>query len=280
MILVNRRLFLILILSVAAGFTGLSVLAYRILIQALSTDPQRLKILAERFFLAGILGGGFFIIIFLAAALHSLHFSRSLEKLVALSRSRGYSPVEGLRKLGRVGKQLGDIVYDMNRLSEKKSLKIGALNGLCDILVEGHEDALGVTNVKGEILYVSRKLTEGLKLNRADMTGHSLSEFLPDREIQNHIMDVFTTRLSKTLPETEITLIPVHNQKKEPAFIIFLFKKIKTDIPKPIKKPVPGKEKNSFSRRNLFGLFNRSKPNKKPAQNTGISGNGKVNPGE
>jgi len=256
MILVRWKVLLLLILLSLAAFPGLSFLAYRMILAAPDLDPSLVKAGAERFFLAGLLGAAVYFLFLWWLIFRSVRFNRILERMILQPRSRGLSPDRELRRMGRIGNQLADIIYEMDRLSEKKSLKIGALNSLCEYLVSDSDEPLGVLNVKGEILYVSRKLTESMGLNRSDMVGRTLGEYFPGKNVEDLVEEAASTRLSAALPGKELSIHPVLNHRKEAAYLIFHTGKTPAGL---LKAAFPSAASVKKGSRSLLDRFRRSR---------------------
>lgn len=196
MILVKRRTLIIM-----TSFFVLSVLAvsfggWYLAMQSGSMDAARVKFLAEQLFFAGLVLalalGAYGIVL----TVSSLRFIRALDRLVRMSRSDSFSPDSSLRTLGPVGERLADILYEMNRLGEKKSLKIAALHSLADRLVGDLDKRIVVCSAAGTVLYASRGLLTETGLEKKACVGKNADALFPGNGLEASIEAVFGRQFS------------------------------------------------------------------------------------
>ncbi|MBT3272098.1 MAG: PAS domain-containing protein [Spirochaetales bacterium] len=185
------------------------------------------KVEAERFLYIAIVGCSIIIIVFLFFAGRTLHISRELDKMIDLNKRGDFSPELSMKKLGRIGEQITLLYFSLNALNEKKGLKISALSGLVELLVDNLNSPLLVTDVQGTIVYVNRLFTEKLELNRAEIMNRNIGNVLPDAPFRDTVLelDKTNTPIELTDLKTPFTLFGVQNRKNELSYVLWLVEK-------------------------------------------------------
>ena len=265
MILVKRSSVTVFAILVFVAFLAFGGVAWYFCMQAASLDEATRKFIAERFLFFCILAALFFLIFGITMITRSINFSRALEKLVRLSRMGNYSPDSELRKLGTTGSQLADILYEMNRLSEKKSIKIGTLHVLAEYLTENISTRTLILSAAGTIQYASKSLLTDIGLEKKELAGRQIDDVFPDYGIHKATEELFQEKTKIQLAQLRGTLSPVLNHKRDAVFAVCEFRPavpIHSAIPSTVKKRsvTEGAGKRiSDGVKNVLGFFTREK---------------------
>lgn len=268
MILVQRKfiIFLMLFTTILFGFGGYA--SWSILMQSAAMDPLRLKYLAEQILFIAILSVFVNISSFLFILIKSFYFSRELTKQVKLSRSSNYSPTSALRKLGKTGAQIAEILYELNVLSEKKSIKIGSLHALSTALLNLNEKKMIILSSRGIIQYVGEVFLKESGLQKSECEGKPIDSVLAFPDIIEEVAKIFDTAEEIHNKEKGYLLSPVLNHKKIPVFVLCVFEKRITDfvdLQHSLKKSTVQDRLGSFfekSYSDLSSFFSRKKNRK------------------
>lgn len=225
MILVHRRLvvFLLIFTTALLGLGGFA--SWSILMSSSSMDPLHIKYLAEEVLFIAILCVFTNVSLFLFLLLKSFYFSKELTKQVKLSRSGNYSPDSALKKLGKTGTQIAEIFYELNVLSEKKSIKIGSLHALCTILLNENEKKMIILSSRGIIQYVGENFLTETGLQKTDCEGKLVDTVLAFPDIIEEVTKLFDSSEEICNKEKGYVLSPVLNHKRVPVFALCVFEK-------------------------------------------------------
>jgi len=223
MILVKRRTLILMTVCFALAVLGVAVAGWYIAMEARGVSPERAKFLAERLLFAGIVLALALGAYGISVAANSLRFTRSLDRLVRLSRSESFSPDSSLRELGPVGERLADILYEMNRLGEKKSLKIAGLHSLADRLVSDLDRRVIVCSAAGTVLYASRPLLAAAGLEKKACVGRPAEALFPGHGLADSIESLFRGREGEGDAGGHVTLSAVENHRGERVYAVCEF---------------------------------------------------------
>ena len=208
-------------------FLLLAAYAYSIIIQSGNFNQYELKLYAEKVLFAGIIGAMIFAVIGIWISARSFLFSKSLDKVLILNRSGSYSSDAALRKLGKIGNQLADVISELNSLGEKRALRISALDRLCRFFINSNETMCAVVNVKGEIQYSSSKLAEKFSREPEELKGRFIDDLTGCGDLGAEIQGVVALRKEMPSSDGKAIIYPVMNSANEVSYLVYIFEKIK-----------------------------------------------------
>ena len=221
MIIVRKTTVIIFTTTAAGFFIMLAFISYYYLSQADLFSPEILKFYSERIFLSGLAGGVIISVTGAGIVLNSRRFGKALDKLLIMSRNSGYSPDAGLRKLGKTGVQIADILSEMNRIGEMRALRISALHNLCEIMMKTSDRAVAVVTSSGEIRYCSKSFAKKYSRESENMIDHMIDVYVKDREIKEMIEGAVISR--KEISMTDGVIHPVVNSLNEVIYCFCVF---------------------------------------------------------
>jgi signal transduction histidine kinase len=188
-------------------------------------EASEAKLISERLLFVGILVSLLLLGVGLYAVLRAFRLSNALDKIVEMNRLTGFNADTALTRLGEVGEKIALLYAQVNELSERKSVKISAQAALNDFLLSLSEDAVLVTDARGTVIHMSRKVLERLEASRAGLIGSSLDELLPDAEIGSAIAEMSRSRAPVTREQRgeSIVLTPIFNREGSVAYAVVGF---------------------------------------------------------
>ncbi len=224
MILVKPRSLALLSLLSALSIGSIAWGGWYLLTQSAEFTPEAVKFWAENLLLAGIVFGLTVLMLGGFLALRSIHFTRALERLARMSKNGSFSPEEGLRGLGSAGGRIADILGEMNRMSEKKSLKIAALHSLADDLVSSRQGRSLVCSAVGTVLYASDELISEAGIERRDAIGKNCDAVFPGYGLAAAVEAAFRGERGVTEASGRFSIRMTLNYRKEPVFALCEFR--------------------------------------------------------
>ena len=238
MIALERRGLLFHLLFSIGLLLGLGVFGYLTIIGL----PES-KVAAERFLMVSVvltllaLVGGYI----LYRRGHNLN--QTLRIAEQRLRQGGFSTAEFFeqRRLGDLGRELQAIYTGMEEISEKKSLRIGALNALNNFLLSRAAERLAVINVNGVIFQASEPFLNSLEAKRGEVIGQDVTKLLPELDLEKAVNHFYreTSALDLGSGEAAIRIYPVFDARRELAYAVIVFGEEKEmalpKIPEPIK---------------------------------------------
>lgn len=225
MILVRRSLVIFLLVFTTALLSLGGFASWYILMQSGGMEPLRLKYLSEQVLFIAIICVLVNVMLFLFLLFTSFYFSKELEKQVKLSRTGNYSPDSALRRLGKIGTYIAEILSELNILSEKKSIKIGSLHALCTTLLNKNDEKMIILSSRGIIQYCGDTFLKEVKLEKSQCEGKSIDSILVFPEIIEEVAKLFDSSEEITNKEKGYFLTPVLNHKRLPVFALCVFEK-------------------------------------------------------
>ena len=202
-------------------FFALSFKSYSIISSISDLSDHEIKAVSEKIFLFGLLGSFFIFASGLRIIFKSLFFERSLDKLLMMSRAHGYTAETGLKKLGKLGKKLSEIYFEVNSLSDRKSKKIFSLNRLVNLLVSFSDRKIIIISLTGEILFytesVRKKHDENLSL-----TGTMISDVISGFNLASVIDDISKSRKFEYIEPLKTQVYPVFNSSNDIDFLVLV----------------------------------------------------------
>jgi PAS domain-containing protein len=182
---------------------------------------------AERFLMVAVILGLFSIV----SAYMLYRRGHDLDQMLRIAEQRvrqgGFSAGEFFRqrRLGTLGKDLAAIYRGIEEVSEKKSLRIGALNALNSFLLARLEERMVVINVKGEIFQVSDAFVDSLETKRGEVIGQDLTKLLPEFDLDKAISHFYreNTALELGSEADSMRVYPVFDARREIAYCVIVF---------------------------------------------------------
>ena len=220
MIVTKKTTFFIFVLLSSVLFFILAFKSYLIISSVSSASEEEIKILSENIFFWGLIGTSFIFLAGLRIIIKSFAFDKSLDKLLNLSRTHGYSAYEGLTKLGKLGNKLSEIYFELDSLSERKSRKISSLNRLISLIFSFIQKKIIVISITGEILFTSESLIKGLDKN-FNIANARITDFFPDFNLSTEINEIVLNRTMKEIKSIHAQIFPVFNNKNDLDFLVF-----------------------------------------------------------
>ena len=244
------------VISVSILFILFGFYAYMTVFSLESAGGEEIKTAAEKIFFRGII---FFILILssgLSIIIKSFKFEKSVDKLLLMSRTHGFSTAVGLKKLGRLGNKLSEIYQELGSVSERKSLKIASLNRLINIIFTFIEKKVIVFTVTGEIVFVSESVVkkEGDSLS---LKNRMITDIFPDFSLSSEVDSLVSERAMKKIERLNALIYPVFNAFNELDYmVLFLDEHINLTI-------IPSsKEMINSMKKSRFNFFSRRKKEK------------------
>ncbi|MDX9800176.1 MAG: hypothetical protein RBT69_02425 [Spirochaetia bacterium] len=221
MILVRKTLIIVFIALSSAFLLFLSSYSYFAVAGSETHSPERLKYIAENIFFFGLIGSILVVLAGSGIIFKSYRLGKALDKLINMSRNTGHSPDAGLRKLGKIGTQIADILVEMNLIGEKRALRISSFHNLVKKIIKTSSMTAAVVSTSGEIVFCTENFAEKLELAVDEVSGHEISEFVKDREINEMIEAAVLSR--KDVSMEDGTIYPVVNRANETTWCLCVF---------------------------------------------------------
>ncbi len=207
----------IIIVSAAAAYYML----YSAGMQAESITGADLRFLAEKILFAGLIELIVLITVFIVLFTRSRDISKDLDKLIKQNRLNSASTVTGLLTLGETGKQLNILFRQLEEISYKRGLKIGALSNVAEFLSQHIESHVTIVDVTGRIIQVSRGSLETAGKNRNEIVDRTIDILAGDIQFTSVLSELEKQHLPvETASETgTIRWIPLLNRRNEISYI-------------------------------------------------------------
>ena len=248
MILLPKKIAILFFVLFTASMLFLGVFGYRVLGDADASQPEKAD--AERMLYISVVSVSVVIVVFLFFAGRTLSISRELDKMIELNKRGDFSPELSMKKLGRIGEKITLLYFSLNSLNEKKTLKISALSGLVDFLMDNVKSPLLITDVQGTIVYVNKLFIDKVEQSRAEIINTSVIDLFPDAPYRDTVLelDKRKSQVALTDPGTPFTLIGIQNRMNELSYVIWL---IEGDVQMPVRngQPEPAGARRLFLRR-------------------------------
>ena len=199
MLLIRRLTAIILLVLTAVSIASMAISAF-IIISAPGSDELRFQ--AEKVLFIGIILVCIVSAAFITVFIKSRNINRDLEKLIRQNRLNPEATGPGLLKLGETGRKLNSLYQQIDEVSRKRGLKIGALSEANEFLSRNISEPVLLIDVSGRIIQVSRGYLELHGLRRSDIIDQDLP-LLADSEMQ--LGSILSQLERKHLPvETDI----------------------------------------------------------------------------
>lgn len=225
MILVKRGTALFFYLLFTFGIISVGIYAYIALGGGTPGQDPELKTAAESILFISLAGAAVILTAFLIVIRRTVSLFRELDKMIELNKRGDFSPELSMKKLGSIGERITLLYFTLNSLNERKTLKISALSGLADFLVDNIDIALLATDVQGYIRYVSRSFSERTERQRSDLISKNVDQIFPEVPFRDLVVELDRINSSLELKElkTPLTLVGIRDRRNELSYVIWLF---------------------------------------------------------
>ncbi|MBN2508981.1 MAG: hypothetical protein JXB03_01850 [Spirochaetales bacterium] len=193
----------------------------------------------------------------------SRNLSKELTHIINLTRMKEFSPDSRLKHLGEIGQLIATLYFELNRLSEQKSVKISGQSNLIAFLTENLEKPVIITDHAGIILHTSDAVLAKWETTRTALAHKDLNSLITGVPVHDLLQDVYNQYRSvdfeyryagedkKGKAESGKGILqPVMNSQKDLAYAVWLFSNI------PFKKLAPQLEPQKQGKR-ISDFFNR-----------------------
>ena len=167
MLLIRRSAAVILMLLAVFSIIITAVLAYRL--SGAVPESQELRFRAEQMLFAGIIAACINAAAFGLLLVRSRNISKELDRIGRQAALNPEAAPESLLRLGETGEKLKDLFIRTEEVSEKRGLKISALNSLTDFLCRRSSEAILILDVEGIVVHAGGGYLEKFGLNRGDI---------------------------------------------------------------------------------------------------------------
>ena len=225
MILLKRgtAIFLYFLFTLAIVATG--IYGYLEIGDRSTNGSLELKAKAESILYISLSGAAVILVAFMVVVGRTMSLYRELDKMIELNKLSDFSPDLSMKKLGSIGERITLLYHSLNSLNERKTLKISALSGFADFLVDNIEIPLMATDVQGFVRYASRSLTERTDRPRSELMGRKVADLFPDVPFRDSVLELDKRNSPVELKESKspLTLIGIRNRRNELSYVVWLF---------------------------------------------------------
>ncbi len=227
MIIISKRDILLLGLLTVATILVLGIIGYRFFLSPESASRLGVKLTAERFLFIAVVVASFITLLFGATLVRSRNVSKEIEKMIEMTGSDDYKPDISLRKLGALGRQISRLYTRINELNRKLALRLGSQAALVSFLVGNMTQPVLVSNVLGQIQYISKGYVERKKINRSELLGTFVENLSSDIVTQSILSKVSTGHsaidLALEKEKEQLTIHPIFNRNGDVSYLVFDF---------------------------------------------------------
>ncbi|MFW5812053.1 MAG: hypothetical protein ACOCWS_03630 [Alkalispirochaetaceae bacterium] len=259
MLALRRRALIMHTAITIALLAGLAVFGY-LTIRGL---PES-KAAAERFLMTGVLLALLSLIGVVVIFRRANDLNRILYRAEQRLRQGGFSSKEYFisRQLGDLGRQLSGIYESLEEISEKKSLRIGALGVLNQFILQRSDERLLVINGAGQVFQVTQPFLDTLEQKRPDVIGVDVTRILPEFDLDSMIAHFYREGTVFEVGEKKerLRVYPVFDSAGQLAYAVVVFGEAReVALPIPTVPPTaPGRpEKRGIFRRSLDWVIRR-----------------------
>ena len=174
MLLIRRLTAIILLVLTAASIASMAIGAFIIIGASGEYGSEELRFQAEKVLFIGIILVCIVTASFIGVIIKSRNINRDLEKLIRQNRLNPEATGPGLLKLGETGRKLNSLYQQIDEVSRKRGLKIGALSEANEFLSRNITEPILLIDVSGRIIQASRGYLELYGLRRSDIIDQDL----------------------------------------------------------------------------------------------------------
>ena len=260
MILVHKSAAFIFFIVFTLLILALGIYGYYAIGSSEGIGGSEIKLKAENMLLIAIVSATSVMLVFLCLVGRTVHISRELDKLIRANKYGDFSPELSMKRLGKIGEKINLLYFALNTINEKKTLKISALSELVEYLVQNIQVPLIVSDVLGNIVYVSRNYADKFKINRSEILNTSAAGLYPSVEYHDTVLDLDkrNSAVEREMSGGSLTLVPVNNKMNALSYVIWIFDK--SGFVAEVSRNVELRAKNGtkllsrlFGRRNIRG---------------------------
>jgi transcriptional regulator with PAS, ATPase and Fis domain len=227
MFLVKRNRFLLFSLFITGCLLGIGIYGYVLVTHSAGYSQKEAVFFAERLlFLSIIFTAGHLFLVF-GIIVNSIRVDKELDKIIQLNKYQDFSPKRNMEKLGKLGERITTLYNQLNQLNAYKTQKIGSLSSLSTFLVNNIELPLLITDISGSIVQASSSLAKKLGKKRAEIVGKDFGQIIKEIPFNNLLFELskLNSSVEKKTSENTYTCYPIHNNRAEIAYIIFVLEK-------------------------------------------------------
>jgi signal transduction histidine kinase len=193
----------------------------------------QLKFRAENVVFISIISIVAVLVIFFVMHRRSVHIIKELDKVTELIRHGRYSAGDYLKRLGRIGDKIDDLMFELNHLNDMKSLKISSLTAIIQFLVENIHLRLIICDIQGNVLHCSARLLVDMGVERSFFINKKVGSLVEKIEYEEILRKLGQSR-SPVLREnlkiitadksltSSVEFYPVFNVKNELSNVMFI----------------------------------------------------------
>ena len=223
-LLVRRHKITGLILFALLFALGMSVFTYLLLQGFSELSELKQKELAEKIFLAGVIGtlvltGGLVVVVH-----DSVNLGAVFRRLSAMHRMGGDQIQIELRRLGMVGEQIGSLYRSINELSTRKTTRISGMNSLLTLILRRTDANMLVVNAGGKVYQATPAALKSLELTQSEITDIPVDTLIEQELFSETAAEISRKRGPYRIGEdrNSIVVLPVINDQGLVAYYVYL----------------------------------------------------------
>lgn len=251
MIQIRKSILVILLISAAASIGGIAIYAWSLLNNSAGFSADDIKYYSEQIVFAAVVLVTLLVLIVILIFLRNRNFNRDLDRLIKLDTINPASTENNLRRLGSLGKKLSLLYRQINDISEKRGMKIGALTSLTEFLCINTQLQILLTDITGQILQVSRGYLDENQAVRSELVLKNIRTVMPEINFPGIVSELEKRHLPVEAEsgDEKIRWIPIHNRNNEISYIAAIPSKAELKIPQftPLTKNTSDRRHNSVS---------------------------------
>ncbi len=164
MVLVSRRWLLAVLAVGVASVLCLGIVGYLLLAASSGRAVEEAKLSAENLLYLCLVLGAVLAVLSAALLLRSRGVSKELDRIVALAHSSAQQVQQRLARLGPLGGRINALTAALNDVSERRLVRLSALNATVAALVTHGKAPLALLEVTGRVVAASPAFKEKLAL--------------------------------------------------------------------------------------------------------------------
>ena len=231
MILIKKTLFYLTFFLTCSLLILLGLTCYLTMSRGYVLEMHQIKYYSENAVFVSIVSVLVVAVLYLIMGRRGIRVLRELDKIAQLSRQGRYFSGEYMKRLGTLGERIDRLFFELNRLNEAKSLKIGVLSGVNCFLLEHCELHMCVTDVQGTIQHCSKKFSDRFGLGMNDLIGRSVVDIVQKLSFEELLREIERKREGTSAGrlrfeegekpfEAVLDLFPVLNARGELELVI------------------------------------------------------------
>ncbi len=251
MIQIRKSVLIILLATAAASIGGIALYAWSLLNSSAGFSADDIKYYSEQIVFAAVVLVSVLILFVILIFLRNRNFNRDLARLIKLDTINPASTENNLRRLGSLGKKLSLLYRQINDISDKRGLKIGALTSLTEFLCMNTQLQIILTDITGRILQVSRGYLDEKQAVRSELVLKNIRTVMPEVNFPGIVSELEKRHLPVEAEsgDEKIRWVPIHNRNNEISYIAAIPSKVELKLPQfnPQAKKPANRRHNSVS---------------------------------